>query len=99
MFRKNLTLKVEKKLEFKDDVFIYTITDIYFEKVKNIRDIGEDGIVFDVPDVSFDDIAGHDKVKKKIKRNSKIIKKSKSPCKTWNRFAKRNAALRTSGNW
>jgi len=81
MFRKNLTLKVEKKLEFKDDVFIYTITDIYFEKVKNIRDIGEDGIVFDVPDVSFDDIAGHEKVKKRLKEIVKLLKNPKALAK------------------
>jgi ATP-dependent metalloprotease FtsH len=81
MFRKNLTLKIEKKLEYKDNVFIYKITDVYFEKVANISDIGEDGILFDVPDVSFDDIAGHDKVKRRLREIVKLLKNPKALAK------------------
>lgn len=81
MFRKNLTLKIEKNLEFKNNVFVYKIKDIYFEKVTNINDIGEDGILFDVPNVSFDDIAGHDKIKKKLKEIVKFLKNPKDLAK------------------
>ena len=81
MFRKNLTLKIEKSLEFKKNIFIYKITDIYFEKVTNINDVGEDGILFDVPDVSFDDIAGHDKVKKRLREIVKLLKNPKALAK------------------
>ena len=81
MFRKNLTLKIEKELEFKDNEFIYKITDIYFEKVMNPNDFGDDGVLFDVPDVSFDDIAGHEKVKKRLKEIVKLLKNPKALAK------------------
>jgi cell division protease FtsH len=77
MFRKNLTLKIEKKLEFKNNTFIYKIKNISFEKVKNIKDIGEDGIIFEVPEITFDDIAGHEKVKKRLKEIVKFLKNPK----------------------
>jgi SpoVK/Ycf46/Vps4 family AAA+-type ATPase len=64
MFRKNLTLKIEKELEFKNNTFLYKIKNIHFEKVQKISDIGEDGILFEVPNVNFSDIAGHEKIKK-----------------------------------
>jgi cell division protease FtsH len=78
MFRKNLTLKIEKELEFKNNIFIYKIKKVYFEKIKNISDIGEDGIIFEIPDVSFEDIAGHEKVKKRLKEIVKFLKNPKS---------------------
>ena len=81
MFRKNLTLKIEKNLEFKDNEFIYKIKDIYFEKVTNINDVGEDGILFDVPDIGFEDIAGHDKVKKRLREIVKLLKNPKALAK------------------
>jgi ATP-dependent Zn protease len=77
MFRKNLTLKLEKELEFKNNTFIYKIKNIYFEQVKDIRDIGEDGIIFEMPDISFDDIAGQEKVKKRLKEIVKFLKNPK----------------------
>jgi ATP-dependent metalloprotease FtsH len=81
MFRKNLTLKIEKDIELKDNVFVYKIKDIYFEKVQNVSDFGEDGILFDVPDVSFEDIAGHEKVKKRLREIVKFLKNPKALAK------------------
>ena len=81
MFRKNLTLKIEKNLKFKENIFYYKIIDVYFEKIQNIKDIGEDGILFDVPDVSFKDIAGHDKVKQRLKEIVKFLKNPKALAK------------------
>jgi len=78
MFRKNLTLKIEKTLQFDGTKFIYNITNIYFEQIKNIRDIGEDGIIFEIPSVSFKDIAGHEKIKKRLKEVVKLLKNPKS---------------------
>ena len=77
MFRKNLTLKIKKSIEFKQNVFYYKIEDIYFEKVTNIADIGNDGIIFEVPDIKFDDIVGHDKVKKRLKEIAFFLKNPK----------------------
>jgi len=77
MFRKNLTLKIDKELEYKNNIFTYTIKNISLQKVKNVKDIGNDGIVFEVPDVSFDDIAGHKKVKDKLKEMVTFMKNPK----------------------
>jgi cell division protease FtsH len=81
MFRKNLTLKIEKDLKFENNVFIYNIKKIYFEKVKNIKDFGEDGIIFEIPEVTFDDIAGHKKVKQKLKEIVNFLKAPKTLAK------------------
>jgi len=77
MFRKNLTLHITKELKYEDNNFIYLIKDLELQKVQNVSDIGEDGIVFEVPDVSFKDIAGHKKAKQKLKEIINLLKKPK----------------------
>jgi ATP-dependent metalloprotease FtsH len=66
LFRKNLTLQVQDKFTSKDGVITYKIESIEFKKVKRIKDFSEDGLVFDIPDVKFDDIAGHNKIKQRL---------------------------------
>jgi len=81
MFRKNLTLNIKKELEYRNNRFIYTIKEISLEKIKNVKDIGDNGIIFEVPEVRFDDIAGHKKAKERLKevvtfmKNPKELKK------------------------
>lgn len=74
MFRKNLTLKIKKEICLIENVFVYKIDEIEFEKVKRIDDFGENGIILDIPDVKFDDIAGQIKVKERLKEIVKLLK-------------------------
>ena len=77
MFRKNLTLKIKKNIEYRQNIFYYKIEDVCFEKVTNITDIGDDGIIFEVPDIKFDDIVGHETVKKRLKETAFFLKNPK----------------------
>jgi ATP-dependent metalloprotease FtsH len=74
LFRKNLTLSIKDKLTSKNGVIIYKIESIEFKKVKKIIDFSEDGLVFDIPNVKFDDIAGHNKVKQRLNEAIKYLK-------------------------
>ena len=44
----------------------YKVKECRFKQVKRIKDFSEDGLVFDIPDVSFDDIAGHTNAKTRL---------------------------------
>ncbi|ROR40196.1 AAA family ATPase [Caminibacter pacificus] len=77
MFRRNLTLRIEKDIELKNNTFIYKIVNIYFEKVKRVNDFGENGIILDIPQVSFDNIAGHVNAKKRLKEIVRLLKNPK----------------------
>ena len=67
LFRKNLTLEVEDSLSARGDVITYKVTNCKFKQVIRIKDFSEDGLVFDVPRVSFDDIAGHHVAKQRLR--------------------------------
>ena len=45
----------------------YKVVGCKFKQVKRIKDFSEDGLVFDIPEVSFDDIAGHHKAKTRLR--------------------------------
>ncbi len=43
-----------------------SIRAIFDSTRRSIADFSEDGLVFDIPDVSFDDIAGHNNAKTRL---------------------------------
>ena len=76
-FRKKLTLTFKNKFELnKNELFVY-ITDVVLEKTYNMEDF-ENGLVFEIPDVSFNEIYGHKRVKKRLQDIVKLIKNKKA---------------------
>ena len=67
LFRKNVTLELDDKFTAKNGVITYKVVGCKFKQVKRIKDFSEDGLVFDIPEVSFDDIAGHHKAKTRLR--------------------------------
>ncbi len=77
-FRKNLTFKFESNVNITKNILNYQISNIYYHKINSIADFqGEDALVFEVPDLSFEDIAGHNKVKERLKEIVKYLKDPK----------------------
>jgi len=66
LFRKNIKLEVEDVFTAKNGIITYKVKSCKFKQVKRIRDFSEDGLVFDIPNISFDDIAGHKKAKSRL---------------------------------
>ena len=66
MFRKNTTLDIDDSISDKNGVITYKINSCKFSQVVRIKDFSEDGLVFDIPNVSFEDIAGHYKAKQRL---------------------------------
>ena len=77
LFRKNIKLEVDDSFTIKDTTIIYKVKDCRFKQVKRIKDFSEDGLVFDIPNVSFDDIAGHHKAKSRLLEVIKFLKEPK----------------------
>jgi ATP-dependent Zn protease len=77
LFRKNIKLEVDDSFTIKDTTVIYRVKDCRFKQVKRIKDFSEDGLVFDIPNVSFDDIAGHHKAKSRLLEVIKFLKEPK----------------------
>ncbi|WP_418640319.1 AAA family ATPase [Sulfurimonas sp. ST-27] len=77
LFRKNITLDVEDSITSKRGVISYKIFNIRFKQVTKIKDFSEDGLVFDIPNVSFDDIAGHYKAKQRLQEVINFFKEPK----------------------
>jgi len=75
LFRKNMTIELEEHLTLKNDVLTYTVKNCLFKKITKIKDFSSDGLVFDIPDISFNDIAGHDLAKKRLKETIGFLKK------------------------
>jgi ATP-dependent Zn protease len=50
----------------KNGIITYRVNSCKFSQVIRIKDFSEDGLVFDIPMVSFDDIAGHHKAKQRL---------------------------------
>lgn len=76
LFRKNVTLVIEDKISDRDGVITYKIKSVKFKQVTRIKDFSEDGLVFDIPKISFEDIAGHHKAKERL---NEVINFFKSP--------------------
>ncbi len=77
LFRKNITLDVEDAITSKRGVINYKVFNIRFKQVTKIKDFSEDGLVFDIPNVSFDDIAGHYKAKQRLQEVINFFKEPK----------------------
>jgi len=66
-YRKNLVLKIDSKAKISNDKLIYTIHEVEHHKINSIKDFqGEDALVFEVPDTTFDDIAGNTLIKNRL---------------------------------
>jgi cell division protease FtsH len=66
LFRKNMTLDINDTITERNGVITYKVNSCKFSQVIRIKDFSEDGLVFDIPKVSFDDIAGHHKAKQRL---------------------------------
>jgi len=66
LFRKNTTLEIDDTITEKNGVITYKVNSCKFTQVVRIKDFSEDGLVFDIPKVSFDDIAGHHNAKQRL---------------------------------
>ena len=77
LFRKNIKLEIEDSISIKGSVITYAVKDCRFKQVKRIRDFSEDGLVFDIPDVSFSDIAGHTHAKSRLLEVINFLKEPK----------------------
>ncbi|MBT8343234.1 MAG: AAA family ATPase [Sulfurovum sp.] len=66
LFRKNTTLEIDDAITEKNGIITYKVNACKFSQVVRIKDFSEDGLVFDIPNVSFDDIAGHHKAKQRL---------------------------------
>ncbi len=67
VFRKNLTLEIDEIITSKNDIITYKINHCKFKQVVRIKDFSEDGLVFDIPRISFEDIAGHHVAKQRLR--------------------------------
>ena len=67
LFRKNITLDLNDSITDKNGIITYKVSSAKFKQVIRIKDFSEDGLVFDIPKVSFDDIAGHHKAKQRLR--------------------------------
>ena len=77
LFRKNKTLDIDDSITDKDGVITYTVNNCKFKQVARIKDFTEDGLVFDIPKTSFNDIAGHHKAKQRLHEVIKFFKEPK----------------------
>ena len=66
LFRKNVTLEIDDSISDSNGVMKYKIKSCKLKQVTRIKDFSEDGLVFDIPNISFDDIAGHYKAKQRL---------------------------------
>ena len=77
LFRKNTTLDIKDSITEKNGVIIYKVISCKFMQVIRIKDFSEDGLVFDIPKVSFSDIAGHHKAKERLREVINFFKEPK----------------------
>jgi len=77
LFRKNITLHIDDSITSKKGVITYKIKSCKFKQVTRIKDFSEDGLVFDIPNISFDDIAGHHKAKQRLREVINFFAKPK----------------------
>jgi ATP-dependent Zn protease len=72
---KNEVLKYYYSISYDKTSIIFTFEKIYFEKVKVVADYkGNASLTFKMPNKSFDDIAGHEKAKQRLKEIINILK-------------------------
>ena len=77
LFRKNIKLEIDDSFSTNDEVIRYEVSQCRFKQVKRIKDFSEDGLVFDIPNVSFEDIAGHTHAKSRLLEVINFLKEPK----------------------
>lgn len=83
MFRKSQTLHVDISVSKQQDVIVVEVGGFELQRVSHAHDFqGEGAVRAIVPDVSFQDIAGHSLVKKRLTEIVKVLKRS-DRMKTW----------------
>jgi len=75
-FKRNLTADLKISYKFGKNIIYFTIEDFELNKFTNIRDVKED-LLFDIPDIKFNDIVGHNLVKDKLKEIVSFLKNAK----------------------
>ena len=79
LFRKNETFTHDIGSNYSDGVLEFTFRDLVHKKLARSSDFsGEDGLVFEVPNISFKDIAGHKVAKKRLREVINILKNPKA---------------------
>ena len=75
LFRKNETFSYEIKSNFHNGKLSFEIYNLTHKKLARSSDFsGEDGLVFQVPNISFQDVAGHSVAKKRLTEVINILK-------------------------
>ncbi|MCK5294657.1 MAG: AAA family ATPase, partial [Arcobacteraceae bacterium] len=77
LFRKNLTFKMNSIVSYsaKTKILSFAITNGSLEKVKKVNDYtGNGALLVDVPDTTFDDIIGHEKIKDRLTEILNLLK-------------------------
>ncbi len=79
LFRKNENVLVEDKITYKDNTILIVYKNPRVINLPKSKDFsGEDGgLIFEVPEISFDKIAGHNKVKIRLFEIIEYLKNSK----------------------
>lgn len=77
LYRKNLSLNIEYDISNLYGILTCTIKNINLQKVIKTTDFGSGGLIFDTPEVSFNDIAGHIQVKERLKEIVRFLKEPK----------------------
>jgi cell division protease FtsH len=77
LFRKSLTIEIDDEITHKEKTITYKVKSCRFKQITKIKDFSEDGLVFDIPNISFDDIAGHHKAKDRLHEVINFFKEPK----------------------
>lgn len=82
VFRKNETFTYKLDTDFDLGILSFSLSDINRKKLARSVDFsGEDGLVFEVPNISFLDVAGHHVAKKRLSEVVNILKDPKKLAK------------------
>lgn len=75
IFRKNETFSYKLTSSHDSSKLTFTFSDVIRKKLpKSVDFSGEDGLVFEVPTISFKDVAGHEVAKKRLSEVINILK-------------------------
>ena len=75
LFRKNETISYEYEILSDNEIIKLNFKNVKKKKIPKSKDFaGESALVFEVPDISFDDIAGHKKAKERLKEAISVLK-------------------------
>lgn len=77
LFRKNMSYDIEVKIEHKEFDLEVIIDSISGKQIKRAVDYAEGGISAELPEITFEDIAGHTKTKENLIEISNILKSYK----------------------